>query len=85
MGAHGQAAALLARDPATHVDLSDSFAAAMVLDLLRKTGEDGQEAPLSPRVPLAQASQIRFASCHTACDSRVCGACYSLSPGMPGL
>jgi uncharacterized protein YidB (DUF937 family) len=48
-GAHEQAAALLARDPAAHAPLADTAAVAVLLDSLREAGAHEQVAALAGR------------------------------------
>ena len=48
-GAHDQAAALLARDPAAHAALDDPFGVASLLDDLRRAGAHEQAATLADR------------------------------------
>jgi hypothetical protein len=56
-GAHEQAAALLARDPAAHAPLDDpgrvAFLLAFLLDSLRRAGAHEQAAALVSRLPAA--------------------------------
>jgi hypothetical protein len=54
MGAHEQAAALLARDPAAHVALDDPDGVAHLLDSMRKAGAHEQVARLLARDPAAR-------------------------------
>ncbi|MFE1774656.1 hypothetical protein [Streptomyces sp. NPDC059008] len=53
VGADGQVAALLARDPAVHASLDDANAVASLLYGLREVGADGQAAALAERLPAA--------------------------------
>ena len=55
-GAHEQAAALLARDPAAHAALDDPGAVAGLLDSLREAGADEQAAALAGPRPAAHAA-----------------------------
>ena len=55
-GADAQAAALLARDPATHAALDDPGAVAFLLDRLREAGADEQAAALLARDPATHAA-----------------------------
>ena len=50
-GAHEQAAALLARDPAAHAALDDPGGVAYLLLTLRRAGAHEQAAALADRVP----------------------------------
>ncbi len=52
-GAHDQAAALLARDPAAHAALDDRGDVALLLDSLREAGAHDQAAALTDRLPAA--------------------------------
>ena len=52
-GAHEQAAALLARDPAAHVALDNPAAVARLLHTLRQAGAHEQAAALADRLPAA--------------------------------
>src|SRR5262249_27304795 len=54
-GAHEQAAALLARDPAARAPLDDPAAVARLLDSLREAGAHEQAAALLARDPAARA------------------------------
>jgi len=51
VGAHEQAAALLARDPAAHTALDDPHGVVFLLDRLREAGADEQAAALLGRTP----------------------------------
>ena len=51
VGAHQQAAALLARDPAAHVVLGDPGSVAMLLGNLQRAGAHQQAAVLTDRLP----------------------------------
>ncbi len=53
-----QAAALLARDPATHVTFDDPRGVAYLLDSLRKAGAHEQAAALISRLPEAGLFQL---------------------------
>jgi hypothetical protein len=55
-GADGQAAALLARDPAAHAPLDDPDGVAWLLYMLRAAGADGQAAALLARDPAVHVS-----------------------------
>ena len=52
-GAHDQAAALLARDPAAHARLDDPGGVARLLDSLREAGAHDQAAALADRLSAA--------------------------------
>ena len=52
-GAHDQAAALLARDPAAHAALDNPGGVANLLDSLREAGAHEQAAALTARLPAA--------------------------------
>ena len=72
-GAHEQAAALLARDPAAHAALDDPGGVASLLDSLREAGAHEQAAALLARDPAAHApldDPDGVAACWTACGRR---------------
>jgi hypothetical protein len=52
-GAHEQAAALLARDPAAHATLDDPHGVPRLLDRLRQAGAHERAAALASRLPAA--------------------------------
>ena len=55
-GAHDQAAALLARDPAAHAPLDNPYGVAILLGSLRAAGAHDQAAALLARDPAAHAA-----------------------------
>ena len=71
-GAHEQAAALLARDPAAHAALDDPGAVARLLDSLREAGAHEQAAALAAGPPPTPPSTTRtpWPACWTACGRR---------------
>ncbi len=60
-GAHEQAAALLARDPAAHAPLDNPQAVAWLLDRLREAGMHEQAAALASRAAAHAPSTTRAA------------------------
>ena len=75
-GAHEQAAALLARDPAAHAALDDPDGVARLLDRLREAGADEQAAVLA-------SSSCRRPACSGSSSSRKASRISSVSDGRP--
>ena len=71
-GAHEQAAALLARDPAAHAPLDRLRDVASLLDSLRAAGAHEQAAALASRAAAHAPSATRtpWVTCYTACGRR---------------
>jgi hypothetical protein len=60
-GAHQQAAALLARDPAAHATLDNWDAVDKLLDSLQQAGAHQQTAALASRLPAASMFELFLA------------------------